>query len=682
MVVGVIVGRKEETSEDFFLAGHKVPWWGVAGSIFGSNVSANHMVGMMGIGFSIGFAQSHFELGAIAGLMLLCYGFLPVYRTLNLYTLSEYLEKRYDERSRICYAIIMVLIMAVVQMVPAMYIGSRSICVLMGGDAVQERTIDMAVSSATARSGSQDDEPAQPTTEVVVNHTYYTLFVIILAVVAASYTIIGGLKAVIWTDVVQSVLLLIGGIIVALLTFRTIGGWGEMMALDRAAEDSKMHLYLPMNHPQLPWTGVFTGLMFMHCFYWGTNQFIVQRALAAKSDKQARCGIIFAGFLKLLIPFFSIAAGVAAYYLFKQHKPGVRIAPDTAFTEIVKLVVPLGYGLVGLIAAGLIGAILSSIDSMMNSAATIVTIDVYKRYWRKDASEKELIFVGRLAIGIFVVVAALMAIFILDPNSEKNFFLQIADYQNYLTPGILVAFVLGMFWRRGTALAGFVTILAGILFSWLIVAGYDNYVGLDPQMHALATGRVELDELPKDKLPAELRGLPPDEQRLLIELKTESLNREILPFVSRSDIIRYLGPRLNFFHRVVGVMLLCVIVYVVISMFGRASPEKSRLTWTDLGGHEAGVLQSVVAALLVSVVVYAIVGVAMYRGNLRPVEAAWLGAGWTMLMYGGGIAISLFRKRHEKSASDATLLEKLLTDDRLWAGLLCSLAVFMLYYFY
>jgi SSS family solute:Na+ symporter len=137
MVVGLIAGRKEETAEDFFLAGHKVRWWGVAGSIFGSNVSANHMVGMMGIGFSIGFAQSHFELGAIAGLMLLCYGFLPVYRKLNLYTLSEYLEKRYDERSRICYAIIMVIIMAVVHLVPAMYIGSRSICVLMGGNAVQ-----------------------------------------------------------------------------------------------------------------------------------------------------------------------------------------------------------------------------------------------------------------------------------------------------------------------------------------------------------------------------------------------------------------------------------------------------------------------------------------------------------------------------------------------------------------
>ena len=136
MAIGLWASRREETSEDFFLAGRSTPWWGVAGSIFGSNVSANHMVGMMGIGFSVGFAQAHFELGAIVGLMLLCYGFLPVYRRLKVYTLSHYLGARYDERSRLSYSLIMVVLMAVIQMVPALYIGSRSVCVLLGGDAV------------------------------------------------------------------------------------------------------------------------------------------------------------------------------------------------------------------------------------------------------------------------------------------------------------------------------------------------------------------------------------------------------------------------------------------------------------------------------------------------------------------------------------------------------------------
>ncbi|MGE0378884.1 MAG: SLC5 family protein, partial [Planctomycetaceae bacterium] len=345
MLVGVIAGRRENTSEDYFLAGRGLPWWAVAGSIFGSNVSAEHLVGMMGIGFSIGFAQSHFELGAIAGLMVLCYGFLPVYRKLRVYTLSEYLGRRYDNRSRVCYSVIMIIMMAGVQMVPALYIGSRTICVLLGGDAVVE------VADGTIAAEPVDVAGAAPSrTRFIVNSRYYAGFVIALGVIAASYTVFGGLKAVVWTDAVQSFLLLAAGLVVAGLTFQRIGGWGAMMAIDQAADGAdKMSLYLPMGHPQLPWTGAFTGLMAMHFFYWGTNQFIVQRALGARSDAEGRAGIVAAGFLKLLIPFFSIGAGVAAFYLFRTELPHQTIDPDTAFSELVKLVVPVGTGVVGLI---------------------------------------------------------------------------------------------------------------------------------------------------------------------------------------------------------------------------------------------------------------------------------------------------------------------------------------------
>ncbi len=602
MVVGLIAGRKEETSEDYFLAGRSLPWWGVAGSIFGSNVSANHMVGMMGIGFSIGFAQSHFELGAIAGLMVLCYGFLPVYRKLKVFTLSEYLRRRYDERSQISYAVIMVIIMAVVQMVPGLYIGARSVCVLLGGDAVQTATTD-----------ASDDEP-QARSMNRVNYTYYTGFVIALAVISASYTIFGGLKAVVWTDVIQSVLLLIAGLLVAFLVFREIGGWSALMAADRAGDD-KMHLYLPMNHPQLPWTGVFTGLMAMHCFYWGTNQFIVQRALAARSDTEARMGIIVAGFLKLLIPFFAIATGVAAFYLFKERL-NRDVAPDTAFTEIVRLVVPAGFGIVGLISAGLIGAILSSIDSMMNSAATIVTIDIYKRYINPNANDRQMIMVGRVSIIFFVVLAALMAIFILDPNSEQNFFLQIVNYQNYLTPGLLVAFVLGMLWRRGTATAAFVTILSGIFFSWLVEHIYNHHLGSIP---------------------------------MLAEL---------------------FGERLNFFHRVVGVILLCTVIHVAVSLLTPHDEKKSRLVWTELGGHEPGTLKNLFLAVLGSVFFFAVLAFIMVAG-MNPTICAAVGSLWTLAMFAG--AITLYPRK------DKT---KWFGDDRAWAGLLCSLAVFMMFYFY
>ena len=303
MAVGLVASRREASVDDYFLAGRGTRWWGVAGSIFGSNVSANHLVGMMGIGFSIGFAQSHFELGAIAGLMLLAYGFLPVYRKLQLYTLSEYLGKRYGESSRALYAVIMIVIMVFVQMVPGLYIGARSMLHLFGTEAGGEIAL-----------------------------APYIIGVVGLAVLAAGYTIIGGLKAVIWTDVVQSVLLLFAGLAVAWLVFshEDVGGWSGMIAMDNAlaAENpgtEKMQLYLPSDHPDLPWSGALSGLLALHFFYWGTNQFIVQRALSAVDDRQARLGIIAAGFFKLLIPFFAIGT-VLQHISFSRRKTSRRTA--------------------------------------------------------------------------------------------------------------------------------------------------------------------------------------------------------------------------------------------------------------------------------------------------------------------------------------------------------------------
>ncbi|MBT4864550.1 MAG: sodium/solute symporter [Planctomycetaceae bacterium] len=676
MAVGLIAGRREETSEDYFLAGRTIPWWGVAGSIFGSNVSANHMVGMMGIGFSIGFAQSHFELGAIFGLLVLCFGFLPVYRKLRVYTLSEYLGRRFDDRSRVAYAIIMVIIMAVVQMVPGLYIGARSVCVLVGGEAVYEETVEYQQTVGDLSAGAETDQPAKVgQTKQRSDTTWYAGFVIALAVVSAAYTIFGGLKAVVWTDMIQSVLLLGAGIVIAVLTFNRLGGWSEMMSLDAAAGDAaKMHLYLPSNHPQLPFTGVFTGLIAMHCFYWGTNQFIVQRALGARSDSEARLGIIAAGFLKLLIPFFAIGGGVAAFYVFQSEMPDKTIAPDVAFTELVKLVIkPVGYGVIGLISAGVIGAILSSIDSMMNSAATIVTFDIYKKYFKPDASDREMILVGRLSIVAFVVLAAVMAIFVLDPNSEKNFFLQIADYQNYLTPGLLVAFVMGMFWRRGTATAAIVTIAAGIIFSWGVEAGYNNLHGMNPAVYRVATDQMPRDAVKLNDLPESVRDKGLGEINQYIDAESQKL----------STVNQLLGPTLNFFHRVVGVLALCVAIFVIVSLMTAGDAEKSRLVWTDLGGHRAGDLKRLLTAIGTSICVLAILGYIMYCGWLSPAFAAILGAGWTLTMFWGTLG-RLLAKRFQ--AGDMTLANQpyraLLQEDRFWAGILCAMAVFMHFYFY
>ena len=691
MIVGLIAGRKEETSEDYFLAGKKLRWFAVAGSIFGSNVSANHMVGMMGVGFSIGFAQSHFEIGAIAGLLFLCYGFLPVYRKLNLYTLSEYLGKRYDDRSRVSYAIIMIIIMAFVQMVPALYIGSRTICELLGGNAIIQEDSSAAteptvvtnnISNSPDSAISSQFQVQAPKSKVSMPH--YTWFVIALGVIAGSYTIVGGLKAVVYTDIIQSVLMLIAGIGLAVLVFSQLG-WNQMLELDAAAGDaSKMNIYLPTYHKDLPWTGVLTGLMCMHCFYWGTNQFIVQRALGAISDKEARAGIISAGFLKLTIPFFSIATGVCAYYLLMNEATGEAaqamvndIAPDTVFPKLVtRFISPIGFGLVGLIAAGVIGAILSSIDSMMNSAATIISVDIYKRYFRKDASDRELIIAGRVTIVVLMITAILMAIFVMDPNSNENFFLQIANYQNYLTPGLLVAFVLGIFWKRGTAPAAFYTILAGIVLSWVVVQVYDS--NMPRPLYDIALDRASVSDFhagnfPKGYLSQNLHEMNQDQFDAFIA-------NDIRPNISALQ--KMFGPTLNFFHRVVFVLGLSAIVFVVISFMTPSDPEKSQLTWTGLGGHQPTRLKALAKTLCLSLLIFALLGWLTdqtFRGRdlLTPTLAACFAAIWTLGVYGCEIL-----GKFKTDDSGMSRGQYILRSDLTYAGLLAATAMFMMYFFF
>ena len=501
LAIGLWAGRKEDTSEDFYLAGKSVPWWGVAGSIFGTNVSAEHLVGMLGIGYSIGFAQAHFEYGAIAGLLLLAFVFLPLYRRMGLYTLSEYLGERYDERSSVLYSGLNIIMIVVVRMALGFYIGARALSYLLDGT-------PLAVDYGTG--------------------------ILIFAAVTATYTIVGGLKAVIWTDVIQSVLLLLAGIFVAVLVFAQpeIGGLGGLLAKDAAlpAAEQKFHLYLPPDHPQLPWTGVFSGLLIIHIFYWSTNQFIAQRALAARSEFDAKMGILAAGFLKLLIPFVSIATGVAAGFLFESRMASGEISglplPDDAFPLLVQLIVPAGYGLVGIITAGLIGAILSSIDSMMNSGATLLTFDFYRRFVRPEASERSLILVGRVTILAFVVIAASIAAAIYTEDAADNFFLKVPAQIGHFVPGMAVAFLAGVLWRAASASGAFWAMLVSPLFSFGIEWAYGAWIG------------------------------------------------------PGSAVASLFGPQLNFLHRTAVTAAFALAILVALSLGKkRASPDAARLTW-------------------------------------------------------------------------------------------------------
>lgn len=683
MAIGLWAGRREETSDDYYLAGRRTKWWGVAGSIFGSNVSANHIVGMMGVGFSVGFAQSHFEITAIAGLLLLCFGFLPMYRKLNVTTLSEYLSQRYNDGSRVLYALIMIVVIVVIQMVPGFYIGSRSINILLQGG------------------------PGE------IDQTYYVVGIIVMAAVTGIYTIIGGLRAVIFTDVIQSVLLLAAGLVVAFITFAQpeVGGWSGMVAMDSAADGAhRLHLYNPPNDPNLPWTGVLTGLMVLHFYYWGANQFIVQRALSAGTDREARYGIIAAGFFKLLIPFFSIGTGIAAYYMFQKRD--MVVDQDAVFTTLLtELVSPIGFGLVGLVAAGMIGAILSSIDSMMNSAATIVTFDIYQRYINPEESEKGLIWMGRVCILIFLCGAAGLTIFTMDPNSQDSFFLNIASHQSKLVAGVVVAFLLGMFWKRATSAGAIAAIVAGVMFSYLLPPVYDHYIDArkideinrvvmttsephgfgeaQPVMwRAYQTVPTTTPQITTDATYYVFSDGPQDitlhttrEDALFgrdpIEFEDHGQGDFYLYRPEHAGFVRWFNVELNFMISVFAAAIFALIIHVAVSLATQADPAGAKLTWVGAGVLQATTLKRFVIVFVFSLGIYAVLALLMVAGQLPPYLAAFIGGGWTWFAFIAGILLG-----HRSEQADAEPQPPLLANDRFWAGLLAGLAVFMMYYFY
>jgi len=423
-IFGMYVGRKEEGTSDYFLAGKSVAWWAVAGSIFGTNVSSHHMVGMMGAGLKEGFAQANYEFGAICGLMVLCYFFLPLYRRMGVYTLSEFLGRRYDDRCRFLYSITNIAFL-LIQMCGTLILG--------------------AVTVETLSKGT--DYPIS-----------YDMAVWGLSIVAAAYTVFGGLKAVIYTDFIQSVLLLIGSTVIAVLAIwhPNVGGISGLMT----KEPTKFHVFFAADHPELPWTGVMTGLMVLHFYYWGTNQFMVQRALGAKTGWDGRMGIIVAGFFKLLIPFLCIVPGMAAGFILTID---ASTQSDTTFAALTRTLVPTGYGLVGLVMAGLVGGILSTIDSMMNSTATLFTFDIYQKYVRPNATETRLIWVGRFAMMILVAVAIVLSLQF--GQTKGGIFNTMADYNAYLVPGVLVAFLAGIFHRFVTPTGAVACIIAGPIAS-------------------------------------------------------------------------------------------------------------------------------------------------------------------------------------------------------------------------
>jgi solute:Na+ symporter, SSS family len=421
---------RKKSAEDYFMAGRSLKWYSVAGSIFGTNIHAQQVIGMMGIGYSIGFVQAHYEVWAIPAILVLCYVFIPIYRKRQFFTLSQFLEDRYSAQTRLAYTCVMMTFI-MIQLIGGFYIGSRTLGLLLSGSSFE---------------------------------ITYLQGILLIASVTVLFTVFGGMESVVIADNILTVIMILSVLLMGTLVYMQpeIGGFKGLLALDRAGA-GKMHLYLPSNHPKLPWLGIFSGLTVLNFFYWTTNQYQVQRVLAAQTERDAKLGAIAAGFLKLIIPFFSIAAGTAAFYLFKSRYGADVIKPDDTFLTLLKTVVPRGYGFIGLIIAGLLCAIFSAIYSMMNSVSTMMAYDVFKKYINPEAEDKQVVRFGQGFVFVMCFIAAILALYTFDPNSSENFFLKIANQTSYIKPGLVVVFFWGILWRKTHPMAAVIALLGSPL---------------------------------------------------------------------------------------------------------------------------------------------------------------------------------------------------------------------------
>jgi SSS family solute:Na+ symporter len=402
--------KRKKTKRDYFLAGDKLPWWMIGGSIMAANISSHQLVGTMGVAYSRGFVAILTEWGAVLlGFNALLWIFLPYYLRNGFYTMPEFLQKRFGEAARTNYSVLVVFTYIFVEIGAVLYLGALSLHSLLG--------IPMGWS------------------------------VVVLAAATGLYTILGGLRAVIWTEMLQLGVLVLGMVALTYFTVKAAGGIDAVWATSKDWD-----MLLPADDPAFPWTMYLGGAICISVFYCATNQFIVQRTLAAKNEWHARMGIIFADYLKLLMPIVIIGPALVAPKLF----PNLEKA-DLVFPTLVENLLPTG--LSGLVMAGLIAAIMSHLSGAINSCTTILTMDVYLAYFKKNATEAQSVRFGRRS-GVIVIILGILCTVLLITASDKPVFLYLLSAYGLFTPGIATMFLMGILWKRTTH-AGALT--AGLL---------------------------------------------------------------------------------------------------------------------------------------------------------------------------------------------------------------------------
>ncbi len=443
--IGLYVSRQKEgkskSAEDYFLAGKSLPWWAIGASLIAANISAEQFIGMSGSGFALGLAIASYEWMAAITLLVVGKFFLPIFIEKGLYTIPEFIEKRYSSNLKTILAVFWIALFVFVNLTTVLFLGGKALDTIIGsGDG-----------------------------------SILLTSIIGLALFAAAYSLWGGLAAVAWTDVVQVVLLIFGGLLMTYFALSNVTDTGNFVdglkyIYDKAPERfsmilSKGEIITPNGRDawwDLPGLAVLIGGMWVaNLYYWGFNQYIIQRTLAAKSLEEGQKGIVFAAFLKLIIPLIVVLPGIIAYVMNLDPETGQlnmallsnegflgtagNIANDNAAPWLIKNFIPVG--LKGLILAALAAAIVSSLASMINSTSTIFTMDIYKSTINKKADDKQMVKVGRLTGLIALIVAMILAP---QLGSLGQVFQFIQEYTGVVSPGILAVFLMGLFYKKAT----------------------------------------------------------------------------------------------------------------------------------------------------------------------------------------------------------------------------------------
>ena len=462
--LGLFLGRnkkgQEKSANDYFLAGNTLTWWAVGASLIAANISAEQFIGMSGTSYADGIATAAYELMAAVTLIVIGKFLLPVMLKRKIFTIPQFLRERYNDGVGLAFSVLWLFLYVFVNLTSVAWLGSLAIEQILG---LQGATLVIGDFSVSMRMG----------------------IVLALYVIAGIYSIYGGLASVAWTDVLQVVFLVGGGLVTAIFALSAVGGGEGILAglnniftdltSGEHLNDSHLHLVIQQSHGESAFANVpgiaavVGGVGLTNLGYWGFNQYIIQKGLAAKSISEAQKGLVFAGFLKILIPFIVCLPGICAYYISLHPEimsglQGSINVSDDAYPWLVRNFTPVGVK--GITFAALAAAVISSLASMFNSTSTLFTMDIYKKYIKKNASDKSLVKVGRLTSLCALVIAAIAVEPLLGGLDQA--FQYIQEYSGFIYPGIVVVFGLGLLWRRASSRAAvwtaIITIPLGVLF--------------------------------------------------------------------------------------------------------------------------------------------------------------------------------------------------------------------------